>query len=67
VIFLTSSDILVGLVQWVKEQIEAFANMFRRQVYGSLVDEKDVEDSLQAMRTQSKRVGTCHSTIKDNN
>jgi len=40
----------------VKEQIEAFANMFRRQVYGSLLDEKDVEDSLQAMRIQSKRL-----------
>ena len=41
-----------------KEQVEVFANMFRRQVYGSLVDEKDVEDSLLAMRTQSKRVST---------
>lgn len=44
-----------GFIQWTTEQIELFANLFKRQLDGQ-TDPQDLEDSLNAMRLQSKRV-----------
>ncbi|KAL7414262.1 hypothetical protein BDY24DRAFT_414477 [Mrakia frigida] len=50
------SGMASGLVTWAKEQIEIFAGMFRRQVYGSDVDPSVVEEALEATRIQSKKL-----------
>lgn len=44
-----------GFIQWTTEQIELFANLFKRQLDGQ-TDPQDLEESLNAMRLQSKRV-----------
>jgi hypothetical protein len=53
------SGMASGLVAWAKEEIETFAGMFRRQVYGSDVDPAVVEEALEATRIQSKKVRPC--------
>lgn len=47
--------VVIGFIQWTTEQIELFANLFKRQLDGQ-TDPQDLEDSLNAMRLQSKRV-----------
>ena len=38
------------------EQIEGYADMFRRQVYGSDIELRVVEESLEMTRIQAKKV-----------
>ncbi|KIJ39437.1 hypothetical protein M422DRAFT_781017 [Sphaerobolus stellatus SS14] len=44
-----------SLVQWAKEQIETFAEMFRKQVHGSDVSPQTLQDCLEVTRLQAKR------------
>ena len=45
-----------GMVNWAKEQIENYATMFQKQVYGPDVDSRTIQESIQVTRLQSKRV-----------
>jgi hypothetical protein len=47
---------VTGFIDWAKQQIENYAEMFRKQVYSSDVESKTVEEALQITYNQSKRV-----------
>lgn len=49
-------DLASGMVNWGREQIENYATMFRRQVYGPDVDSKTIQESVQVSRMQAKRL-----------
>ncbi|GAA5974202.1 hypothetical protein JCM11641_003323 [Rhodosporidiobolus odoratus] len=40
-----------GFVRWASEQVEIYADMFRRQVYGADQDGKVIEESLEVTKT----------------
>ncbi|KAG9046017.1 exocyst complex component exo84 [Tulasnella sp. UAMH 9824] len=46
----------IRMVNWGREQIENYAMMFRRQVYGPDVDSKTIQESVQVTRMQAKRL-----------
>jgi len=48
--------ILSAFIDWAKKQIEAYAEIFRKQVYSSDVDPKTVEEALKITHSQSKKV-----------
>jgi hypothetical protein len=50
------SDGSTGFVEWAKNQMEAFAEMFRRQVYVSDAEQKTVSDAKRIAFAQSRRV-----------
>ncbi|KAF8314536.1 hypothetical protein DL93DRAFT_2058184 [Clavulina sp. PMI_390] len=54
------NDMASGFIQWTTEQLELFASLFKRQLDGQ-ADPHDLEESLKAMRIQSKRL------LHDNN
>ncbi|KAF8514201.1 Cullin repeat-like-containing domain protein [Hysterangium stoloniferum] len=54
------NDTASALVQWAKEQIESYAEMFRKQVRGSDVAPQTVQDCLEVTRLQSRKL------LKDN-
>ncbi|KZS93050.1 hypothetical protein SISNIDRAFT_550064 [Sistotremastrum niveocremeum HHB9708] len=45
-------------VQWAKEQLQTYAELFRTQVYSSDISPETVTECLQIMRLQSKRLLT---------
>ena len=47
---------LIALVQWAKEQIESYAEMFKKQVHGSDVAPQTVQGCMEITRLQSKKV-----------
>jgi len=47
---------VTGFIDWAKQQIENYAEMFRKQVYSSDVESKTVEETLQITYNQSKKV-----------
>ena len=47
---------LTAFIEWAKQHIENFAEMFRKQVYSPDVDAKTVEEALQVTQLQSKKV-----------
>jgi hypothetical protein len=47
---------VTGFIDWAKQQIENYAEMFRKQVYISDVEPKTVEEALQITYSQSKKV-----------
>ncbi|KAG8901555.1 exocyst complex component exo84 [Tulasnella sp. 403] len=49
-------DMASGMVDWAEVQIEQYATMFRRQVYGPDVDLKTIQESIQVTKLQSKRL-----------
>lgn len=54
----------IALVQWAREQIERYAEMFKKQVHGSDVASQTVQDCIEITRLQSNkvssRVAPCH-------
>ena len=46
----------IGFIEWAREQIENYAEMFRKQVYTSDVDPQTIEDAIKVTYLQSKRV-----------
>lgn len=47
-----------AFVQWAKEQIKVYIDMFKMQVYNSDVDPRIIEECLHITRSQSKRVSS---------
>ena len=45
-----------AFIEWAKEQIDNFAEMFRKQVYSPDVAAKTVEEAIQVTQSQSKKV-----------
>ncbi|KAF8531522.1 Cullin repeat-like-containing domain protein [Gautieria morchelliformis] len=54
------NDTASSLVQWAKEQIESYTEMFKKQVHGSDVAPQTVQDCLDITRLQSRKL------LKDN-
>lgn len=46
-----------GFVRWASAQVEIFAEIFRRQVYGADQDGKVIEESLEVTKAQGAMVG----------
>ena len=47
---------LLAFIDWARQQIENYAEMFRKQVYSSDVEQKTVEEALNITYNQSKKV-----------
>ena len=45
-----------GFVRWASEQVEIYAEMFRRQVYGADQDGKVIEESLEVTKSHGAMV-----------
>ena len=56
------NDICAGFIEWAREQMETYTEMFRKQVYGSDVDLKKAQDAIKITYLQSKRV-RCTSRV----
>jgi len=50
------NEVASAFIEWAKHQIEAFAEMFRKQVYSPDVDAKTVEEAIQVTQLQSKKL-----------
>jgi len=50
------NEIASTLTQWAKEQIENFSVMFKRQVQGPHVEQKDVDASILIMLDQNRKI-----------
>ncbi|EGO31220.1 hypothetical protein SERLADRAFT_432868 [Serpula lacrymans var. lacrymans S7.9] len=50
------SEMASGFIDWAKKQIEAYAEMFRKQVYSSDVETQTVDEALRITYSQSKKV-----------
>lgn len=48
----------VGFVEWAKGQVEAYADMFRKQVYNSDASPQTVEEAKKITHAHSKKVCT---------
>jgi len=48
---------LTASIDWAKKEIEAFAEIFRKQVFTPAVDPKVVEEAIRVTHPQSKKVG----------
>ena len=46
----------LGLVEWSKKQIEIFAELFRKQVFTSDVDQNTVDECVKITHDQGKKV-----------
>lgn len=51
----------VGFVEWAKQQMNVYADLFRKQVFVSDADPKVVEQALHINKHQSKKVCVCSS------
>lgn len=51
----------IAVITWAKQQIEKYAEIFRKQVYSKDVDPQIVEDALSITRAQSKKVRALRS------
>ncbi|TFY73945.1 hypothetical protein EWM64_g10067, partial [Hericium alpestre] len=58
------NEVASCFIDWAKKQIELYAEMFRRQVYSSDVDEKTVAEALKVTHSQSRKVSR---TLTDSN
>lgn len=50
----------IAFIEWARHQIEIFAEMFRKQVFGPDVDTHIVDDAIKVTHTQSRKVRRCH-------
>ena len=48
--------IILGMVDWAKTQVEKYAEMFRRQVFGPDVDPETVQESILVTKLQNQKV-----------
>ena len=47
---------VIGFVRWASAQVEIYAEIFRRQVYGADQDGKVIEESLEVTKAQGAMV-----------
>ncbi|KAF8548878.1 hypothetical protein OG21DRAFT_667621 [Imleria badia] len=45
-----------GFIDWAKKQIEMYAEMFKKQVYSSDVDQPTIDEALKITHTQSRKL-----------
>jgi len=45
-----------GFIDWAKKQVKMYAEMFRKQVYSSDVEQQTVEEALEITHSQSRKV-----------
>ncbi|KAI0370103.1 hypothetical protein BV20DRAFT_1044076 [Pilatotrama ljubarskyi] len=50
------NEVASSFVEWAKQQIELFAEMFRKQVYSSDVDPATIDEAIQITHLQSKKL-----------
>ncbi|KAH9923140.1 uncharacterized protein BXZ73DRAFT_91470 [Epithele typhae] len=50
------NEVASSFVEWARQQIELYAQMFRRQVYSSDVEPQTIDDALQITLVQSKKL-----------
>ena len=50
--------IQIAFIEWARHQIEIFAEMFRKQVFGPDVDTRVVEDAIKVTHMQSRKVSS---------
>ncbi|TCD68299.1 exocyst complex component exo84 [Steccherinum ochraceum] len=50
------NEVASAFVEWAKQQVEHFAEMFRKQVYTPDVNAKTVENAIQVVHSQSKKL-----------
>lgn len=48
--------VYVGFVRWASEEVEIYAETFRRQVYGADQDRKVIEESLEVTKAHGAMV-----------
>lgn len=46
----------LGFIDWAKKQIELYAEMFKKQVYSSDVDQPTIDEALKITHSQSRKV-----------
>lgn len=52
----SESNFEIGFVRWAAEQIELYAEIFRRQIYGADQDPQAIQDSLGVTMTHAGMV-----------
>ncbi|CDO77292.1 hypothetical protein BN946_scf184753.g42 [Trametes cinnabarina] len=50
------NEVASSLVEWAKQQVEMYAEMFRKQVYSSDIDAATVEEAIRLTHIQSKKL-----------
>ncbi|EMD31124.1 hypothetical protein CERSUDRAFT_109603 [Gelatoporia subvermispora B] len=50
------NEVASCFVEWAKHQIELYAEMFRRQVYSSDIDQETIEDAIKITHLQSRKL-----------
>ncbi|TBU58130.1 hypothetical protein BD310DRAFT_927740 [Dichomitus squalens] len=50
------NEVASSFVEWARQQIELYAEMFRKQVYSSDVDARTIDDAIQITHVQSKKL-----------
>ncbi|OSD01155.1 hypothetical protein PYCCODRAFT_1392308 [Trametes coccinea BRFM310] len=50
------NEVASSLVEWAKEQIEMYAEMFRKQVYSSDIDAATIEEAIRLTHIQSRKL-----------
>ncbi|KAI0352237.1 hypothetical protein OH77DRAFT_1460684 [Trametes cingulata] len=50
------NEVASSFVEWAKQQIEMYAEMFRKQVYSSDVDSAAIDEAIQITHVQSKKL-----------
>ncbi|KAH9884631.1 hypothetical protein C8Q73DRAFT_660739 [Cubamyces lactineus] len=50
------NEVASSLVEWAKQQVELYAEMFRKQVYSSDIDPHVIEEAIQITHIQSKKL-----------
>ncbi|KAI0080989.1 hypothetical protein K474DRAFT_1704276 [Panus rudis PR-1116 ss-1] len=50
------NEVASAFIQWAKQQIEIFAEMFRKQVFGPDVDQQTIDEAIKVTHHQSRKL-----------
>ncbi|KAI0779029.1 hypothetical protein BD413DRAFT_632875 [Trametes elegans] len=50
------NEVASSFVEWARQQIELYAEMFRKQVYSSDIDERTIDEAIQITHVQSRKL-----------
>ena len=51
----------LGFITWAKEQIETFADLFRRQVYATTIEDGIADECIRVTASHNRKVCLCAS------
>ncbi len=57
------ADHPLGFVTWAKDQIETFADMFRRQVYAPTIEEGVAEECIRVTASHNRKVRDVYTKL----